>query len=92
MPRPSKTLTCPECRAGVSKVIDSRPGSNKGVRRRRECLKCQHRWTTVEVSVLNSQRALQQELKVEYRRQIVSSLQEDFRKAIDIVFQHINEA
>ncbi len=42
-------MKCPSCGHPESKVIDSRP-SNDGdfIRRRRECLKCQKRFTTYE--------------------------------------------
>jgi len=42
-------MKCPACRKGDTQVIDSRE-SEAGdlVRRRRECLKCGHRFSTVE--------------------------------------------
>ena len=42
-------MKCPACGYSDSKVIDSRP-SNDGlsIRRRRECLECQRRFTTFE--------------------------------------------
>jgi transcriptional repressor NrdR len=40
-------MLCPVCRAGDSRVIDSRDDEN-AVRRRRECLRCKHRFTTYE--------------------------------------------
>lgn len=43
-------MKCPSCGFHESKVIDSRPVSDGGsIRRRRECLKCQKRFTTFEV-------------------------------------------
>ena len=43
-------MKCPYCSYSESKVIDSRP-TDEGVkiRRRRECMKCQKRFTTYEV-------------------------------------------
>ncbi|MCD8390396.1 MAG: transcriptional regulator NrdR [Firmicutes bacterium] len=42
-------MKCPYCGFVESKVIDSRPTSeNNSIRRRRECLKCQKRFTTYE--------------------------------------------
>ena len=41
-------MKCPECGCEESKVIDSRPTENK-VRRRRECMQCQARFTTYEI-------------------------------------------
>lgn len=42
-------MRCPKCKAHDDKVIDSR-ASREGatIRRRRECLKCGHRFTTYE--------------------------------------------
>lgn len=43
-------MKCPFCGFPDSKVIDSRPGTdNASIRRRRECLACQKRFTTFEV-------------------------------------------
>lgn len=42
-------MHCPRCRADDTKVVDSRE-TNDGaaIRRRRECISCQHRFTTFE--------------------------------------------
>lgn len=43
-------MKCPACGYGDSKVIDSRPvPEGNSIRRRRECLSCQKRFTTFEV-------------------------------------------
>ena len=43
-------MKCPYCGAEESKVIDSRPTEDsERIRRRRECLQCQKRFTTYEV-------------------------------------------
>ena len=43
-------VKCPICGYTESKVIDSRPTEgNSSIRRRRECLSCQKRFTTYEV-------------------------------------------
>ena len=43
-------MKCPGCGFYESKVIDSRPVSdNNSIRRRRECLACQKRFTTFEI-------------------------------------------
>lgn len=39
---------CPEC-SGRSHVKDTR-SSPDGLRRRRECVECGHRWTTIEIT------------------------------------------
>lgn len=42
-------MRCPFCGSVLSKVIDKRAvGSRRQIRRRRECLKCVHRFTTYE--------------------------------------------
>ncbi|MBO5786304.1 MAG: transcriptional repressor NrdR [Clostridia bacterium] len=42
-------MKCPSCGHTEDKVIDSRPSSDgASIRRRRECLKCQKRFTTYE--------------------------------------------
>ena len=43
-------MKCPVCGYHESKVVDSRPAEdNASIRRRRECLDCQKRFTTYEV-------------------------------------------
>ena len=43
-------MKCPACGYPESKVIDSRPmPENNSIRRRRECLSCQKRFTTFEM-------------------------------------------
>ena len=42
-------MRCPKCAFPESRVVDSRPTDEGGcIRRRRECLNCQHRFTTYE--------------------------------------------
>lgn len=40
-------MICPKCKHSESQVVDSRD-CPEGVRRRRECLQCKHRFTTYE--------------------------------------------
>jgi transcriptional repressor NrdR len=43
-------VKCPYCDYAGTKVLDSRPANeNKSIRRRRECEKCQRRFTTFEM-------------------------------------------
>lgn len=42
-------MKCPSCGFEESKVVDSRPSDNNSIRRRRECLSCQKRFTTYEI-------------------------------------------
>lgn len=42
-------MRCPKCTSLETKVLDTRTGKNEtSIRRRRECLDCGHRFTTVE--------------------------------------------
>jgi len=42
-------MRCPRCSSTKSKVIDSRSAKDGGtIKRRRECLACKHRYTTLE--------------------------------------------
>ena len=44
-----ETMRCPYCHSTNNKVIDSRPSREaNAIRRRRECLHCQRRFTTYE--------------------------------------------
>ena len=42
-------MTCPLCQHADSSVIETRQ-TEQGIRRRRECCRCRHRWTTFEIS------------------------------------------
>jgi transcriptional repressor NrdR len=41
-------VNCPYCEHGETKVVDSRVAGKGAIRRRRECLLCQQRFTTFE--------------------------------------------
>jgi transcriptional repressor NrdR len=41
-------MLCPFCRHGETKVVDSRGSADFVIRRRRECLTCERRFTTYE--------------------------------------------
>jgi transcriptional repressor NrdR len=63
-------MRCPKCNCLDDKVIDSRSvREGAGVRRRRECLSCQHRFTTSE-SIINA------DLKIVKK----NNIREDFDK------------
>ena len=42
-------MKCPYCGDQESKVVDSRHSEDNAIRRRRECMRCQRRFTTYEV-------------------------------------------
>ena len=49
-PRSVEIMKCPFCGCEESKVIDSRPtDEGERIRRRRECISCQKRFTTYEI-------------------------------------------
>ena len=41
-------MKCPYCGFSESKVVDSRPADEGSIRRRRECLQCERRFTSYE--------------------------------------------
>ncbi|MDP4880436.1 MAG: transcriptional regulator NrdR, partial [Opitutales bacterium] len=42
-------MRCPKCTSLETKVLDTRSGKNEtSIRRRRECLDCEYRFTTIE--------------------------------------------
>ena len=54
-------MRCPFCGAVDSKVVDSRLGGDSDqVRRRRECLECQERFTTYETAEVNLPRVIKE--------------------------------
>ena len=42
-------MRCPYCGDQDSKVVDSRHSEDNSIRRRRECMRCQRRFTTYEI-------------------------------------------
>ena len=55
----SNASICPQCNKPGAMVVDSRPAldmkveaaADGAIYRRRKCLTCEHRWTTIEVSI-----------------------------------------
>ena len=41
-------MLCPKCSSDELKVLDTRAGNMASTRRRRECLNCNHRFSTIE--------------------------------------------
>ena len=55
-------MHCPFCTFEESKVIDSRLiADGNEIRRRRECLRCQERWTTYELAELVMPKIIKQD-------------------------------
>ncbi len=46
-----ESMKCPYCGENGNRVVDSRSHSDDGYfKRRRECIRCQKRWNTIEIS------------------------------------------
>jgi len=75
-------MLCPSCNHFETKVIDSRESSDgKVIRRRRECLKCQKRFSTYEqLELLNFVVVKKDGRKEEYKRE---KLEKGIRKALE---------
>ena len=70
-------MRCPKCQARDDKVIDSRAIKDETViRRRRECLACEHRFTTYEEIEGDDLRVLKRDGRYEAfdRRKLISGL------------------
>ncbi len=75
-------MRCPFCGATDTKVVDSRLGGDSDqVRRRRECLECEERFTTYETAEVNLPRVI----KMRGNREPFSEqkLQAGFQKALE---------
>ena len=44
-------MLCPKCKSENSYVIDCRERKDGNLRRRRTCMDCEHRFTTIEVDI-----------------------------------------
>ena len=75
-------MLCPFCSHTETKVIDSREtGDGKVIRRRRECLKCQRRFSTYEqLELLNFVVVKKDGRKEEYKRE---KLERGMKKALE---------
>lgn len=87
-------MRCPFCGSIETRVVDSRlVGDNDQVRRRRECMECEERFTTYETAELNLPRII----KGDGSREPFSDakLQSGFQKALEkrpVSVEHIDEA
>lgn len=95
-------MHCPFCTFEESKVIDSRlVADGNEIRRRRECLRCQERWTTYELAELVMPKIIKQDKsrvpfdEAKLKEGIARSLekrpvsQEDFLKLIEDIKKEI---
>lgn len=67
--------SCPSCYLREVKVIESRRSSNH-IRRRRECLSCNHRWSTMEISKELYDRLVASELLVSRVQKVMAKKEE----------------
>lgn len=56
-------MICPKCKKGLTTCIDSRPSKETAIRRRRKCIDCGYRFTTIEV---RAEEYEEQKLKASY--------------------------
>jgi len=75
-------MRCPKCSSTETKVIDSRVSrSETSIRRRRECLSCEYRFTTVEEVLRENLRVIKMdESREDFDR---SKILKGIRKAIE---------
>ena len=60
-------MQCPDCQYPDSRVLESRPTqAGQSIRRRRECLRCKHRFTTYERIEFIPVMVIKQDLRREY--------------------------
>ncbi len=72
-------ISCPKCGQTQSIVIDSRPGKDNSIRRRRECEWCGNRFTTYENIV---GRQTRRELWYEIRPRLLKNLEKAIKQAV----------
>jgi transcriptional repressor NrdR len=66
-------MICPECGSDQLSCINSRPALDC-VKRRRECIKCGHRFSTVEISVDRFTKLQAREAKLRHLAGILQGL------------------
>jgi transcriptional repressor NrdR len=67
-------MLCPYCQHNKSKVIDTNKAAPGGIRRRRECLKCGERFSTLERAILASPLIIKQDgTREEFNREKLTS-------------------
>ena len=54
---PKTGLQCPRCQCTFSELKDSRKRGG-GVRRRRMCIECGHRWNTLEILAVDYRKSM----------------------------------
>jgi len=70
-------MKCPLCAAPELVVVDSRPVSDSAVRRRRKCLTCGHRLTTMEMPVAEHQQRGAQHARLNEMSELLENMGPD---------------
>jgi transcriptional repressor NrdR len=90
-------MRCPKCQARDDKVIDSRAIKDETViRRRRECLACEHRFTTYEEIERDDLRVLKRDGRYEAfdRRKLITGIDKACEKrpvSREVIERTVNE-
>jgi transcriptional regulator NrdR family protein len=50
-------MKCPKCK-GKTKVLDSRRNPSNNIRRRRKCVKCSYRFSTIEILKIKKEKEI----------------------------------
>ncbi len=75
-------MNCPKCGANQLKCIDSRP-TDDSVRRRKMCLVCEHRFTTMEVCVRDYKSTKTREVLLANQFAAISDLADQIKGVCD---------
>lgn len=85
-------MKCPDCSNTRNAVIDKRNNQDSSVnRRRRKCLNCGKRWSTIEVNILRERSQTKKELSLEHRKQIMEIAKRDLRVAVGKALDALQE-
>lgn len=88
-------MRCPLCQSDDTKVVDSRPSSTESaIRRRRECVRCGHRFTTYErpvAAVVIKRDGSRQQFDAEKVRRGVEAAIADRPVGVDLVGRLVSE-
>jgi hypothetical protein len=80
-----KGIWCPHCGSnGNLRVLETRP-VRSGVRRRRNCFDCSHRWTTYEYSATSKENLLAQRRKLTKLIKVISDANETLTETLEII-------
>lgn len=85
-------MMCPACNHTRNTVTDKRNNQDSSVnRRRRKCLNCGHKWSTIEVNILRERSQTLKVLGLEHRKQILEIVKRDVRIVVGKALDSIQE-